>query len=228
MKNLKTLLLCMALIVSSSIFAQMNFGIKGGVNFANINNKINGDTNDNTKMKLGYNIGGVGNYSFTDIFSLESGLIIESKGFEYRLDNDKKYSNNADYGKVVMNVMYLDIPINLKAKIDLGGVQIFGQFGPYVGFALTGKMKLTGDLEKDMADAGLDTEDSIEFGGSAKDDNLTRTDFGLMFGAGIGFNMIELGAVYDLGLANIQPGGDSDNYVKNGVFKISIAYMFGN
>lgn len=82
-------------------------------------------------------------HSLTNIFALETGLMLETKGSKVKANKI-----GGTTGEAVTNIWYLDIPINLKA-------------------------------------------------------------------------------FYDLGLANIQPGGDSDNFVKNRVFKISVGLMLG-
>lgn len=229
MKNLIIVILVgIAFIIPTSTFAQIKFGIKAGINLADMNGRVDGIKDSDTKTKLGFNLGGVLNYSFTDILSLETGLILDSKGYEYRFDSNGDFSSKADYGKLVTSIYYLDVPINLKVRYDLGNIKVFGRFGPYIGFALSGKIKATGDLKNDMKDLGLDTEKPIEFGGSATNDDLKGFDFGLIFGAGVGIGKVEIGADYDWGLLNILPGGDSDNYIRNGVFKFSLAYMFGD
>lgn len=228
MKKAGILLLGIVLFMGTCVYSQANFGIKAGLNLSEMNGKFMGERDDHTKMKIGINAGVVADYYFSDVVGLESGLILESKGFEYRYDEDGDLVDKADYGKLKTNVLYLDIPINLKAQYDLGNARIFGQFGPYIGFALSGKMKTTGDLKDDMEEMGFDTEESLDFGNSAEDDNLKRFDFGLMFGVGVGVSNVEFGAGYDFGLANILPGGDSDNYIRNGVLKFSVAYFFGN
>ncbi|RIJ47070.1 hypothetical protein D1614_16720 [Maribellus luteus] len=63
--------------------------------------------------------------------------------------------------------------------------------------------------------------------GNSGDDDLKRMDFGLMMGAGVEIDKFQFGVGYDLGLANIDPAGDSDNFAKNRVLKISVGLMFG-
>lgn len=224
MNNVKILILGIAIAISSSAFPQTKFGVKAGLNLSNMSAKIDGDKDDDTKMKLGYNFGIIADYYFSDVLGLESGLIFETKGYEYRFEDDGDLSNKAEYGKLKTKVTYIDIPINLKAQSDMGNAKIFGHFGPYLGFAISGRVRATGDLRDDMDDMGFDTDESLEFGGSAKNDDLKRFDFGLMFGAGVGVGNFEIGAGYDLGLANILPGGDIDNYIRNGVLKFSVTY----
>jgi hypothetical protein len=220
------LLTFLTFATSISAYSQIHLGIKGGINLADMNGRIDGIKDSDTKVKLGFNVGGIMNYSFTDVFILESGLILESKGYEYRFDNNGAFSSKAEYGKLVTNVLYLDIPINLKAYFDLGNTKFYGLFGPYLGFALSGKLKSTGDLKSDLEELGLDTEENLEFGGSASNDNLKGYDFGLMLGLGVAVEDFEIGLSYDLGLVNILPGGDGDNYIKNGVFKVTVGYLF--
>ena len=53
-----------------------------------------------------------------------------------------------------------------------------------------------------------------------------NSDFGLNFGACVQFESIVIRAQYGLGLTNLDPEGDSDFEMKNGVIGISLGYMF--
>lgn len=92
-----------------------------------------------------------------------------------------------------------------------------------MGIAASGKLKNTieydGDKEKET--------ETLEFGNDEKDSDLKRLDIGLGFGAGYEFTD-NLGARlgYDLGLANLVPGGDKDNKITNGSINLSVTYRF--
>ena len=203
-------------MLSVNSFAQTTFGVRGGLNLADISLKASGIGIDASSMKPGFHIGAVVDHSITDIFAFETGLMLESKGSKI-----KASAIGGTTGEAVTNIFYLDVPVNLKASYDFGGIGLYGLFGPYVGVAISSKDKYTGDFE---SAAGMSEYDN-KIGNSDTDD-LKRMDFGLTMGAGVEIDNFQLGVGYDLGLANIQPGGDSDNFVKNKVFKISVGLMF--
>lgn len=216
MKTFKIILLGAIFLFSVNSFAQTTYGIRGGLNLADISLKASGIGIDATNMKPGFHIGAFMDHLLSNTFAFETGLMLETKGSKI-----KGSTIGGASGEAVTNIWYLDIPINLKASYDLGGVGIYGLFGPYIGVALSAKDKYTGSFV-DLS--GMKEYDN-KIGNSDTDD-LKRMDFGLTMGAGVEIDKFQFGAGYDLGLANIQPGGDSDNFIKNRVFKISAGLMF--
>lgn len=99
---------------------------------------------------------------------------------------------------------YLNIPIMAKLYVAEGfSIEV----GPQVGFLLSAKEEFDGQSD--------DIKDFVK-----------GTDFGVNFG--LGYKMetgLNFGARYNLGLSNINDFGGDDS-VKNGVFQISIGYMF--
>lgn len=215
MKTIKIILLSAVLCLSVNAFAQTTFGVRGGLNLADISLKTAGIGIDASKVKPGFHLGAIVNHSLTDIFAFETGLMLETKGSKIKAN-----ALGGSTGEAVTNILYLDVPVNLKATYDLGGLGVYGLFGPYVGFALSSKDKYTGEFK---SFAGMSEYDNKI--GNGDDDDLRRMDFGLMLGAGVEIEKFQFGIGYDWGLANIQPGGDSDNFAKNRVFKISVGMM---
>ena len=122
-----------------------------------------------------------------------------------------------------VNLLYLDIPLSAKASFDLGGTKIYGVFGPYLGFGLSGKSKyeeaFDGETESD--------EEDIKWGSDEDESDLKRLDFGLTMGAGVEINSIQIGLSYALGLANISPYTDGGSKINNRVLGLSVGYKFG-
>lgn len=214
MKNLKIFAIAFLCLFSVQSFAQ-TFGVKAGLNMANQSAKDDNDSYDSdNKMLLGFNAGVTAEFSVNDAFSVETGLILDSKGFkvEYTDMNGDKQTGKA-------SLMYLDIPINAKYAFDLSGTKLYLAAGPYIGFGLTGKFK--GDSDVDVK-WGSSTGDANSDG-----DDYKRLDFGLNFGAGVEFGAIGVGVQYGLGLSNISPYSDGGYKEKNKLFSISLAYKFG-
>jgi len=211
MKNLtKLLLIAIIFSLSNNMWAQ-KFGVKAGLNLANMLIKDD-QSESNTKMKIGFHIGGVGEMSINEMISLEAGLLLSTKG----------YKAEESGVKTTCNLMYIDIPIDAKAKFDVGGLKVFGFAGPYFGMGLSGKTKTEGDV----MGVSMNSEDDIKWG-SGDDAMLKRLDFGLTVGAGVQIDAIEVSLAYNLGLANISATTDGGSKVKNKVIGLSVAYKFG-
>jgi hypothetical protein len=100
-------------------------------------------------------------------------------------------------------VHYVEVPINLGAKFDLGGVKPFVMAGPYVAAAVAGSTRVTS--------RGRTTTESITFG-NGNDADSRRFDFGATAAVGVelGALPLQILAGYDYGLANLVPGGSND------------------
>ena len=107
-----------------------------------------------------------------------------------------------------MNLNYLDIPLELRAKYNAGNIKLIGTLGGYTGIGISGNY---GD-------------DNINFGGDG-DFDYQRMDYGLNIGVGIGFKSYDIIFNYQHGIANLNPYKEG-NKIKNRVFAISFTYSF--
>lgn len=177
-------------------------GVNAGVNFFNQTMKSNGNKVDDLKMLTGFHIGVDYEIGVAPDFYFAPGLQFSTKG------------TNVDFvdTKAVLN--YFEVPLNLVYKPLLGDGNLIVNFGPYLGYAISGKYK------NDIADI------DIEFG-SDDTDNYKPFDMGANIGFGYQLGMglsFKLNA--QLGLINILPEGDSDNLIKNNGFAFSVGYRF--
>jgi hypothetical protein len=174
-------------------------GVNAGVNFFNQTIKADGEKFDDAKIKTGFQIGVDYEIGIAPDFYFAPGLQFSTKG------------TNVDT-KAVLN--YFEVPLNLVYKPLLGDGNLIVNFGPYLGYAISGKYK------NDIADT------DIEFG-SDDTDNYKPFDMGANIGFGYQLGMglsFKLNA--QLGLINIKPEGDSDNLIKNNGFAFSVGYRF--
>ena len=58
-----------------------------------------------------------------------------------------------------------------------------------------------------------------------KDDDLRKTDHGLIIGGGLKFKRFEVGLVWDIGLVNIAPDSDDGLSAKNRLFRVDIVIL---
>lgn len=211
----------MVFLISSmcSLTYAQKFGIRGGFNLANQVWQEDGDTySADFKMKPGFHIGGIVDFSFTDLLSLEAGLLLDTKGLVMKED----YGSESYEEKI--NLYYLDIPVVLKASVDVSnGVGIYGIIGPYLGMGISGKSKW-----EYSGTGGTETgDDKIEWGNDPENDHFKRPDFGFTFGGGVEIKGLLVGVSYDLGLANISAYTDNNAKINNRVLRITGCYWFG-
>ncbi|HEY4788374.1 MAG TPA: porin family protein [Bacteroidales bacterium] len=200
MKKLSLIALVVLFAISAS--AQVQFGIKAGLNIANQKASSSG-MSFSPKSLVGFHVGAIADFAVGEKFAIQPGLLFSQKGCKADVDGTT-YTDTYNY---------LDIPINAVYKIDAGGVKVLLNAGPSISFALSAKEK-GGGISENL----LGSED-----GQAK-----SLDFGFGIGGGLQFGSVVASLNYNFGLANIMhvPSG-SDATLKNNVFSISLAYMFG-
>ncbi len=179
----------------SAVYAQ-GIGLKAGLNMANQSVKVMGISASANSL-MGFHFGVVGEFGLSESLYFSPGLLYSGKGSKTEGDD-----------KTI--VSYINIPLDLVAKFNLGGPKALFRVGPDIGYAISGKNK--GD--------GYDVD--IEFG--SDEDQMKRLDFGLNIGAGIDISALQIDLTYTIGLADLT---NVDEYkMKNKNFAISVAYFF--
>jgi hypothetical protein len=168
-----------AILTAGSAQAQFKFGVRAGLNLTD----MSFDTKEggylmrsDTKFKPGFQIGAVGDYSFSETFAIQPALMFATQGCGIK-DSDEKE-----------NLYYLQLPVNAQYKLDLGETKLILQAGPYLGYGLGGKYE---DLDIKM--------------GSGDDADYKAFDFGVGVGVGFQFGQIQAGLGYNIGIADIDP-----------------------
>lgn len=199
-KCMKTkLIFAVVFLLLAQIVNSQTFGLRGGVNFANMNFSASG-LDYSPKSIFGVHFGPVADFQLDESLYFNTGLLYSLKGFKVSV-----------LGESIQNRLNcLEIPLDIAYKFSLkGDSKFFIQAGPYLGYALSGKTKYNGETE------------DIEF----EDGGMKRFDLGLGFGAGLEFGAMVASLNYQMGLANMSD--DSEVTAKNKVLQISVAYMFG-
>jgi hypothetical protein len=213
---MKKLLPCIAIVVlfcqSISVQAQLSFDIKAGASLNEIHST--GATESvkpfETKPKIGYHLGIMANYEFSDRFGLQSGLLYASKGTSYDLEESMKWGYT--YEKVEVEgyqrstINYLEVPVLAVFKINK--FQVFG--GPYFAIAIGGKEKYDYTVTVNGAPTTVKGDRKIEpvFGGvecSNRNDYVNAFDFGGKLGVGYQIKPFKLSVDYSLGMSNLNP-----------------------
>ena len=206
MKTTKICAVVIALLLTTGIFAQQKttFGIRGGVNFQNLNGKDASDDKLDNKLKTGFNAGVNAEIPVGIDFYLQPGVLFSTKGAKIE-DTDNKIS-----------LSYVEVPVNFIYKPELGEGRMILGFGPYAAFAVGGKYKPENSNDVD-----------IEFGDAPSE--FKRFDAGANLLAGYEFsNKLSFQLNAGLGLVNInnRPTGDSKSTMKNTGFGVSLGYRF--
>jgi hypothetical protein len=204
-------------LVMSTGFAQTKaaFGIRAGVNFQNLNGEDASGEDWDYKLKTGFHVGVDVDIPIAQDFYIRPGVLFSTKGA--KLDDDE----------TKINLSYIEVPIGFAYKPMLGTGRLILGIGPYVAFAVGGKIK-NDDAEEDIefeneitptqALSGTPYLKSLDFGGNL----FFGYEFSQHFFAQINAQ---------LGMANIAPkveGVDDDDRgkVKNTGFGLSLGYRF--
>ena len=217
-------LLLPALLMTTVINAQVYTGVRGGVGLTkwHYDQPENADdVNDAQDYLLAPYAAIPFEVRLSPFFSLQPELSYMQKGT--RVQDDFSGGGIVRDYDFRARINYLNLPVLGKGMIRTGPVEIFALAGPEIGYALSGKFKYDGVLTD--GEKGTIEERDIDF----EDDHLSRFDFGLIFGAGMGLDAgpgkIVLDARYDLGLFNLSTLEESDNKVYNRGFGFSMGYM---
>lgn len=114
------------------------FGLRGGVNFQNINGKDEDGNKLAYDMLTGFNIGINAEIPVAPQFYFQPGLLFSVKGAK-----SKEVILGETYkGKIIIS--YLELPLNFLYKPMLGTGHLLLGFGPYVALGVGGKVKNKG------------------------------------------------------------------------------------
>ncbi|MDB4286253.1 PorT family protein [bacterium] len=218
--------LILAFIASIS-YAQdsegLSFGIRAGVNFQNINGK---DAEKNTlenSLTPGFHVGMNVEIPLAPEFYFQPGLLFSTKG------SKKKETILSATFTHQATLSYLELPLNFVYKPLLGTGHLILGFGPYLGYAISGKSKY--EL------AGIQVEDNMTFQSTVQTSdpynlqNFKAFDAGanILFGYELTNNLsFQLNAQYGLVKINSEDGSVSNDpsIAKNTGFGVSAGYRF--
>ena len=132
-KVLAMIVMCVAMTMPSQ--AQVNFGVKGGLNLTNVSLKES-EMEDYVKNKVGFFIGPT-----VKVGLPLTGLSVDIAGL---YDERKAEIKGEDGTSTTMKSQTIQVPINLRMGVGLGeALEIFAFLGPQFGFNI-------GDKEDDF------------------------------------------------------------------------------
>lgn len=208
----KTILVAVALLGFGISFAQeevksvadVKFGVKGGMNLANIVGDDAGDANN----YVGFNAGFFVEIPITNKLTFQPELIYSAQGS--KSEGTVNVEGTLINFDATLKLNYINVPMMFKYQV----VNKFSlEAGPYVGFLTSADMKVK------ASGFGSDTVDMK--------DELKSTDFGLGLGMNYEFSdVIFANARYQAGLTEIGDSEGGSNDIKNSVFQISLGFRF--
>jgi hypothetical protein len=223
----------LAAIVLSILFSQAqdktsstggtSFGLRGGVNFQNINGKDENGEKLKNDILTGFNVGINAEIPVGVDFYFQPGLLYSLKGAKSEDDILGQSFNTT------LKISYLEIPLNLIYKPLLGTGHLLLGFGPYVAFGVGGEATYDG--------GGSSLTEKVKFKKTvaSSDPNdvvyIRPMDAGANLLAGYEFsNRFSFQLNTQLGLVKINPeyeGVSNDEAsAKNTGFGISLGYRF--
>ncbi len=185
--------------------AQVDFGIRAGVNFATFNN-TDLDTESRTGLMAGFYL----NYHIPNSpISIQPEILYTQKGAAVTFPDDSGPPTISEY-----KLDYITIPVLAKFDYVLDGpVTPHVYFGPYVAFNINAEAQYEepgGSITEDIGD------------------QIRNTDFGVVVGAGVDISRFNVSFRYSVGLTPVfedaQAAGNDD--IKNGVLSIAAGFTF--
>lgn len=197
------LVVLLTIAVSLASAQRITGGLKAGVNLAN----FHGDDVEDHKSKIGFCGGGFIAFGLGKVVVIQPELLYSQKGAKW----EEEFIGET--WKLTYKFNYLEVPVFVKMIMPVQGKVKPNLFlGPYFGILITDPR---GKVEID----GTTMEDDIE--------GVKDTDFGVVFGGGIDFELgkgkIVFDVRYSLGLTTLD---EEDADVKNNVFSFLLGYSF--
>ena len=194
------------LLSSSPAFAQVQAGVQGGINIANVSFTA-GDPDEGVPEFKSRTRGVFGAFiarDFNPKVGLQIDILYSQKGTKAEL------TDGVDTFTFEASADYLEIPILIRGNIPGSGsvkARVFA--GPSIGF------KVTDDSKTTFNGVEIDEEDA----------EFKSTDFGFVIGGAVQFGKVFVDARYNWGLINIIDDNTGDE-AKTRTFGIMVGFQF--
>ncbi|MEK8180936.1 porin family protein [Flavobacterium buctense] len=204
----KIIMAAIVLFGLNSIEAQVKYGLKGGLNIANLN--IDEAGFPKTSAITSFHLGGFAEIMLNKKVAFQPELIYSAQGakFDFLFDDG---SGNLYDTENTFKLSYVNIPLMIKYYPQS---KFFLEAGPQVGFLTSAKLKV------EVVGFGSDTQGANQL--------FKEIDFGFNLGAGYNISKNAMVNVrYNLGLSNIAETESGDTTtINNRVFSLSVGYIF--
>lgn len=186
---------------------EARFGLKGGVNLANIVGDV-----ENADMRTSFHVGGVAEIPLAQDFFFGPEVLYSSQGA--KSSTSEEILGETFSSDISLKLDYIQVPLMFKYYVaDNFSLDL----GPQLGFLMSAKQ----DFETNSA--GITDSGTIDV-----KDSTSGFDYGLNVGLGY---RLESGLFfqgrYNIGLANIYDFSDDDDAkAQNSVIQVSLGFMF--
>ncbi len=225
---LNSLIILFAFSSSASI-AQVRYGVKGGFQFSGVYNHIL--TNPDRLVKSGM-VGGFHGGVFMEMpikghLYFHPNLLFTMKGYK-----------NPGWPDLETHAYYLEMPLNVIYKLPLGNRNLLLGVGPYLGYGLGGKWKISPNPDRDFY---LGMEGNLAFKNESSSEDFNSVIYGstLVYGKPLDFGgnvlvgyeisrHVSLQLTGQMGLINLAPkieGAKTINELRNYGFGFSLGYL---
>ncbi len=218
------------ILSAAALQAQVEFGVLAGPNFQNMVGK-DGDGDKMTNgLIVGFHAGVSASIPFAPDFYFQTGLLFSQKGSKNDLGLLPTKASGDDYNTTT-RISYIDLPLHLLFRPELGNGHVLVGFGPYVAFGIGGKQTVDySGLPAMEQKVVFKSEITSEERWDMENTYFKRFDAGADIFAGYELSMglwFRLNA--QLGLLDMMPDvedWDGEANLKNTGFSVSVGYNF--
>jgi hypothetical protein len=188
--------LCVVLGTSSAALAQGGFGVKAGVNFANLDFSDSDSADASFDRRSGLVAGVFGVFPLQGKLALQTEVLFSQQG--------TKITEGGESGEIKLD--FIEVPVMLRwSSTGDTGFHLFG--GPSFGFRRDATGEFAGD-EEDL------------------DEDVEKTNIGIVVGAGLEVGHFIVDARHTWGLSNLNKDSSDPETVKSRVFTVMAGWRF--
>jgi hypothetical protein len=225
MKDVKIMLIAMAMMASTFVFGQFNLGLKTGLSVSDAQTELYIDAADRApKSYTSFLVGATAEIQINRNFSFQPELQYVKRGFTINEGTSFEVVGfDIPVGaKATTIINYIEAPLLAKAKIGNGTTNFYGIVGPSIGYATSAKIqpKVTLLIDFNLPEVDLNLNNDI----------YNRTEISGVIGAGIEHN-VQTGKLiadvrYSRSFTNIINDPIVDISVKNSGVQLSVGYAY--
>lgn len=199
-----------ALAFSAVATAQPTFGLKAGLNVADISNTFEDTPGVDAQPRLGLVAGALVDYPFSDQFGVRAEVLYSQKGTHAEATDIVDKSGVSGASSATIKLDYIEVPLLARyALMPTPTLEVGLMAGPAFAF------NINQAVEYDGTDSG-------------DDDFAEKFDAGIAVGAEVGSGPFFVDFRYTYGLLNVAKDLDPDeDEPKNSVFSITGAFKLG-
>ncbi|MDR1865904.1 MAG: PorT family protein [Bacteroidales bacterium] len=220
------------LAIGGSMCAQNRLGVTAGYNLSSISGVSGGHVGNNVPPPgwgsiSGFRFGAATEFPLAGAIYLQPSLLFTTQGFK----DTYLQTGGVTEIKRRFTFYYLQVPVNIQYKLDLGIPKIIFQAGPYVGYGLFGRQKWYKN-NSNHPETLDDKYKKLKFGDTDRNNKITPAfDLGVGVGAGVQVSRLQLTAGYNFGLSKMtflkQTSMNYDVKMRNNEFFVALSLFFG-